>query len=118
MVVNHPKVNRLMGGWYIQYEDGGVVTQDELIWSKVPNKKNIKIMGLKWRHKHYELSDKLAYIPPGETIKKDLSISRNSLKTVSNKVGRFIGYYDEDHKVIIRVNIETGKFTKEVVPYK
>lgn len=117
MIVSHPKVNQLMGGWYVQYTNGEVLTQNDCNWIKVPNKKNIKIMGLKWRHKHYELSDKLAYIPPGETLQKDLAIGNKGIRTVSNVVGRFIGYYSDDKKIIIRVNFKTGKFTKEEIPY-
>jgi hypothetical protein len=117
MVLTHDKVNKLVGGWYLQYQDGEVLTENDLPWSLVPNKKNIKLMGLKWRHKHFEIQDKLAYLPPGETQMKELSVAGKSLRTVSLVVGRFIGFYTDTEKVIIRVDINSGQFTEEKVPY-
>lgn len=117
MVISNNKVNLLMGGWYVQFKDGSVITESEMVWHKVPNKKDIVLMGLKWRNKHYEITNKLAYIPPGEKHRKDLTLAQNRMRTVTTKVGKFIGYYDKDHKVIIRVDYKTGKFSKEILPY-
>jgi hypothetical protein len=121
MPYSHNKINELEGGWYVVFNDGNVIVEDEMPWIKVPNKKDIKIMGLKWRNKHYELEGKDNYVPPGETHLRQLNISSRSegeiAQTTSTLVGRFIGYYEEDHKVIIRVVENTGQFLIQNVPY-
>jgi hypothetical protein len=119
MVFAHPKINTLEGGWYVVYGDGSVVTENDMPWIKVPNKTDIKIMGLKWRHKHFELEGKKAYVAPGETHMRELSMRDTGKVSISKPsvVGRFIGYYDTDKKVITRVDLTSGKFITEEVPY-
>lgn len=116
----HEKINQLTGGWYAVFNDGTVVTEEEMPWSMVEGKKNVRLIGLKWRHKAYELEGKESYVPPGETHLRDISIgSDNEIRiTKSSLVSRFIGYYDTDCKVIVRVDTDTGKFYEERISYK
>jgi hypothetical protein len=114
----HPKINQLEGGWYVIFRDGSVVTHKDKPWAKIP-KKDIMVMGLKWRHKYIELRDKDNYIPPGETHMREISVARGDGVQVTKQqlVGQFIGYYGEKGKVITRINTATGRVTKEEIPY-
>jgi hypothetical protein len=120
MVYSHEKINLLDGGWYVVYKDGSVISEKEMPWIKVPNKKNIKIMGLKWRNRQVEFKDKENYIPPGETHMRELALAGGKKIKVTKEsiVGRFIGYYEKDHKVVARIDLNTGKFVKEKVFYQ
>jgi len=120
MPYQHDKINKLEGGWYVVYEDGKVIIETDMPWVKVPKKREIKIMGLKWRNKHFELKNKENYIPPGETHIRELAVSSNDQiqMTKQSIVGRFIGYYDQECKVVTRVDISSGKFITEEVPYR
>lgn len=122
MPITHPKVNILEGGWYVIYNDGNVITMDEVSgWRALPEKKEIKTVGLKCRNKQYEISDKL-WVPAGKTEMREISVSQDDGKimvTRSPEVGWFVGYYNQDTqcKVIMRANKTTGKFVQEEVPY-
>jgi len=125
MLFVHDKINLLPGGWYVVYEDGSVVTVEEVeYWKKVQNKNKIKIVGLKCRSKRFELEDKDIYVPPGRTEMREISISGSDgdevRVTTVPTVGWFIGYYDNEKKakVIVRASRKTGKFYKEEIPYK
>lgn len=119
MPYNHPRLNYLRGGWYVVFEDGSVLTEEEMPWIKVPNKKNIKLMGLKRHNKYYELEGKENYIPPGETHMKDLSFGDGKLRiTKSTLISWYIGFYDTVGKNYLRVCSKTGKVTREVIPYE
>lgn len=120
MVYNHEKINLLPGGWYVVYKNGAVLTEEELAWNLIPNKKDIIIMGLKRHNKYHEIKGKESYIPPGQTHLKELAISNKDnqeMVTKSTLVGWFIGYYDKTEKVILRVDAETGKSYWEKQPY-
>lgn len=122
MPITHPKINVLEGGWYVQYNDGSVTTMEEVSgWRSLPNKSEIKIVGLKCRNKQYELTDKI-WIPPGRTEMREISVSQDGGKvmvTRSPEIGWFIGYFDQDTKckIVMRANKVTGKFVQEEVPY-
>ena len=121
MAYNHQKINLLSGGWYCVFNDGSVITEDEMDWIQVPNKKNIKIMGLKRMNKHYELEGKESYCAPGESHMRELTINRGDGQiaiTKQTRVGWFIGYYDKTCKVLLRVSAIDGKLTTEEIPYK
>lgn len=119
MAYKHDKINKLEGGWYIVYKNGNVITERDMPWVQIPNKKDIDIMGLKWRNRYIELKGKDSYVPPGETQMRELSVSDGSKVQVTKQslVGRFIGYYDKDYKVISRIDHSTGKLTTEKIPY-
>jgi translation initiation factor 6 (eIF-6) len=125
MPFSHPKINQLVGGWYIVYKDSSVTTMDEVgCWRNVKNKNEIRIVGLKCKHKHYELMDKDLYVPPGETQVRELSIGGSEVDgvmvTTLPVAGWFIGYYDNEKeaKILIRCDRVTGKFFIEEIPYK
>jgi hypothetical protein len=119
MPYNHEKINQLTGGWYVVLKDGTVHTQQETDWTSIPNKKDIKVMGLKRMNKHYELQDKAAYCPPGETHMKELAIGTQELMvTKDDLVGWYIGHYTDQGKEITRINATDGSIVKEVIPYK
>ena len=124
MLFVHDKINLLTGGWYVVYEDGSVITVEEIShWRKIPDKDKITIIGLKCRSKRFELEDKEIYVPPGRTEMREISIlgpEDNGVRVTSvPTVGWFIGYYDNERKVkvLIRASRKTGKFYKEEVPY-
>jgi hypothetical protein len=123
MPITHPKINALEGGWYVVYADGKVMTMTEVSgWKAIPNKKDIKTMGLKFRNKQFELTDKV-WLPPGQTGMKEISIRPSEegaiVSTRSPIVGWFIGYYDLENKCKVRkcVNKITGEFSEETEPY-
>lgn len=118
MPYSHEKINTLTGGWYVVFTDGSVITEAEMPWISVPNKKDIKLMGLKRHNKHYELQDKV-FGPPGETHVRELSIANgNELQvTKQSLVGWFLTYYTPTHKIHFRVDSITGKFWEEQTPF-
>lgn len=120
MPYSHHKINVLEGGWYVVLQDGSVFTEAEMPWTQVPNKKSIKIMGLKRMNKHYEIEGKEPYCPPGETHMRELTINDGSGNAVTKQtlVGWFIGYYEKDCKVLLRVNAITGKSGYDRLPYQ
>jgi len=117
MPYNHPKLNLLEGGWYVVFNNGEVFTEPEGQWSVVPNKKDIKIMGLKRHNKYFELEGKESYLPPGESHLKELTLGAGNMRTVDSLIGWFIGYYGDKGKIYLRVDSKTGKSIEEVVPY-
>lgn len=123
MPTTHPKINILEGGWYVVYQDDTVLTMTEVSgWREVPNKKDIKIMGLKCRHKQCELVEKDIWVAPGRTEMRELSMGFENTEirvTTIPDIGWFIGYHDLENKckVLIRASRITGKYTTEKLPY-
>lgn len=117
MPFSHPKINILEGGWYVVMNDLSVITEADMSWIELPNKHNIKIMGLKRMNKHYELEGKDSYCPPGETHMRELAISNGTgeMVTTQTLVGWFIGYYTRTEKHLLRVDALTGKITNEII---
>lgn len=118
MVYSSPKINTLTGGFYAVFKDGSVITEDEMPWVSVPNKKDIVIMGLKRHNKHFELRDKV-FGPPGEQHMRELAINNGTGVGVTKQslVGWFLSYYTPTAKVYFRVDAITGKAWEEEVPY-
>lgn len=116
MVYSSPKINALTGGFYVVFKDGSVITEEEMPWISIPNKKDIVIMGLKRCHKHYELTGK-TFGPPGETHVRELAIASGGLQvTKQSLVGWFLSYYTKTEKVFFRVDAITGKVVEDRVP--
>lgn len=117
MPCSHPKVNLLTGGWYIQYKNKDVLTEGEVSWTLVPNKKDIILMGLKRHNKLYELENK-TFGPPGETHVRELAIASGGLQvTKQSLVGWYLTYYTQTHKVFFRVEASTGKVWEDAIPF-
>jgi len=116
MPISHEKVNILAGGFYCQFKDGSVITEEEMPWIEVPNKKDIVVMGLKRHFKHYELQNKV-FGPPGETHMRELALAsgEGEVQTKQTLVGWFLSYYENNHKVFFRVDAITGKFWEDKV---
>ena len=51
-------------GWIAHYHDGRVITEDDMPWNKVPEKRKIQRMILKWEDRIWELCDKENYTAP------------------------------------------------------
>jgi hypothetical protein len=118
MVLEAPQVNTLEGGWYVQFKSGDVITEAEMDWIQVPNKKDIKLMGLKRMHKRYEIENK-TFCSPGETHMREIIVNPGGSVALTKQtlVSWFIGYYEQDGKVIVRIDATTGKVTTEKIPY-
>lgn len=119
MPYDHPKLNLLGGGWYAVFKDGSVITEEDMPWLEVPNKKDIKLMGLKRHNKYYEIEDKDIFAAPGETHVREIIINPTDGVAVTKQslVGWFIGWYEPDGKVLMRVDAITGQITQEKIPY-
>jgi hypothetical protein len=119
MVYSHPKLNLLQGGWYVVFKDGNVITEEEMSWIEVPNKKQIQIMGLKRHNKYYEIEGKEVYTPPGETHFREIIVNPGTGYAVTKQdiVGWNIGYYTPEGKMIMRVSAIDRSVTTELIPY-
>lgn len=112
------KINLLSGGWYVVMHSGQVYTQEETDWTSIPNKRDIRLVGLKRMNKHYEIEGKDAYCPPGETHMKELSIgSKELMVTKDDLIGWYIGHYTSQGKEITRISAIDGTIVKEIIPY-
>lgn len=118
----HPKINIMADGWYVVYHNGSVVTEHDVpSWGKVPKKKQIARLGLKWRHKRAEVKDKSNYIPPGSRYFRDIKHNLLTGVVVTGKPQlkeRFIGYYSKKGKVKTVVDVITGKWSNRLEPYE
>ncbi|KKN01094.1 hypothetical protein LCGC14_1131180 [marine sediment metagenome] len=103
-------------GWIAQFEDGTVICEDDMPWNKVPKKKNIQHMILKWEERFWSLTDKEHYTVPKKKGYMDVSTGG-----VSGGIhSRTIGYYDmeEKCKVILRVEEATGQMQYDIEPFE
>lgn len=118
MPYNHEKINILDGGWYIVFNDGSVITEQEMSWIEVPNKRDIKLMGLKRHNKQYEIEGKENYIAPGETHYREIIVSPPDGHAITKQslIGWFIGYCDKEGKTILRVSAIDRSAVMEVMP--
>lgn len=102
-------------GWVVQFQDGSTICEDDMPWNKVPNKKNIQRMILKWEDRFWSLDNKEHYTVPSKKGYVDVNTSGISQGIHS----RTIGYYDLESKakVLLRVEEATGKMTYETEPF-
>ena len=102
-------------GWVVQFQDGSTICEDDMPWNKVPNKKSIQRMILKWEDRFWSLDNKEHYTVPSKKGYVDVNTSGISQGIHS----RVIGYYDmqEQCKVLLRVEEATGKMTYETEPF-
>lgn len=102
-------------GWIAQFRDGSVICESDMDWKKVPNKKEISRMVLKWEDRMWSLDDKETYTVPSKRGYVDVS-TRGTKQGIHS---RTIGYYDlqEKCKVFMRVEEATGKMSYEVEPF-
>ncbi len=103
-------------GWIVQYHDGSVITEDDMPWNKVPEKRKIQRMILKWEDRIWELCDKENYTVPKKRGYVDVNMGGTSQGIDS----RTIGFYDleEKCKVILRVEEATGQMNYDIEPFE
>lgn len=96
-------------GWVVQYKDGSIICENEMPWGKVPNKREIARMYLKWEDRMWSLDDKENYTAPGRREYFEPNTGRRGLHS------RTIGYYDTEGKcrVLMRVEETTGRMSYE-----
>ncbi len=84
-------------------------------WRKLPNKKEIRRVIIKWEDRIWSLEDKEHYTVPTTRGYIDVNIGGLSQGIHS----RTIGYYDLEDKsrVYIRVEEATGKMSYETEPF-
>ncbi len=102
-------------GWVVQFHDGTVICEEEMPWIKVPHKKDIRRMFLKWEDRLYSIDNQEHYIVPQTRGYYDV----NSAGIMSEGIhSRAIGYYDLEGKckVVMRVEEATGKMSFETIP--
>jgi len=102
-------------GWVVEYRDGTVIYEDEMPWVKLPNKKEIRRVILKWEDRIWSFDDKKYYTVPKIRGYMDVSVRGLSQGIHS----RTIGYYDTEErcKVYMRVEEATGRMTYETEPF-
>jgi hypothetical protein len=103
-------------GWIVQYKDGSVFCESDMPWRKLPNKKDIRRVILKWEDRIWSIDDQEHYTVPTTRGYIDVNSARVSGGGVHS---RAIGYYDMENKckVYLRVEEATGKMSYETVPF-
>ena len=103
-------------GWIAQFEDGSVICEDDMVWSRVPNKKKITKMLLKWEDRVWSLDNKENYTAPKKRGYVDVNASGFGNARIDS---RTIGYYDQEGKcrVYMRVDEATGRMSYETEPF-
>jgi hypothetical protein len=104
------RLMNLVRGWFVFYENGTMITEDEDEWSHI-KKSNIKVLGLKWQEKMWTISGKTSYI---QFKRGSVGFSISGCGGDISCEERCIGFYDGNKKVIYRVNDRTGRMTPEV----
>jgi len=103
-------------GWIVQYKDGSVLCESDMPWKKLPNKKEIRRVIIKWDDRIWSLDDKEHYTVPKTRGYIDVNSAAISGGGVHS---RAIGYYDLENKckVYLRVEEATGKMSYETEPF-
>ena len=104
-------------GWIAQFKDGSIVCESDMPWRKVPNKKEIRSMILKWEDRIWSINDKEHYTVPKTRGFIDVGMGGVAGEGIDS---RTIGYYDleEKCKVIMRVDEATGRMKHEIEEIK
>jgi hypothetical protein len=103
---------KMSRGWVVQYKDGTAICEDEMMWQKLPNKKDIARVILKWEDRTWSLDNKKYYTIPKKRGYVDVNAGGVGQQGID---ARFIGFYDTDEgcKVYMKVDEATGKMTYE-----
>lgn len=103
-------------GWIVVYKDGSVIYEDEMSWTRLPKRDQIKKVILKWESRMWTLEGKEHYTVPTKRGYIDVNLGGTSQGIHS----RTIGYYsvEDKCKVILRVNESTGQASWETVPFE
>ena len=95
-------------GWEVEYKDGTVINEDQMEWNKLPNRKEIIRLSLKWDGRQWDLRNKEAYAQK----KRGMAVPGHPNTYL---IARYIGYYEGNKKVFYKVDEATGKMTIEIV---
>lgn len=103
-------------GWIVLYEDGKVFCEEDMHWKKLPNKKDIIRVILKWDERFWHIDAKEHYLPPS---RREMVIIGTGGVSHPITQSRTIGYYDMEtnERVIMRVDEATGRMTYETQPF-
>lgn len=106
----------MLRGWIAQYKDGRVLCEEDMPWTKLPNKRGIERLILRWDERWWSFDNKENYAAPTRREMININLGRVGAPAVHS---RTIGYYDSEEKckVILRVEEATGKATYETVPF-
>ncbi len=104
-------------GWIVQYQDGHLILENEMHWRKVPNKRDIRKVFLKWEDRIWSIENQENYTVP--TRRGYVDISPSGAIGNEGVHSRTIGYYDTENKckVIMRVVEATGQMAYETIPF-
>lgn len=97
-------------GWFVVYNNGQVVTENEVEWSKV-KRGEIRTLGLKWRDKFWTIVGKSAYL---QFKRGSVGFSGGGKNSDIECIEHCIGYYEGKSKIIYRVNHYTGQMRLDV----
>ena len=101
-------VRRGFRGWEIEYNDGTIINEDQMNWTKVP-KANIKRLILHYDGRMWVIENKPEYFQ-----KKKASVV-SGIPDSFRVESRTIGYYDGYNKVAYTVDEFTGRMKMEVL---
>ncbi|KKN03877.1 hypothetical protein LCGC14_1103280 [marine sediment metagenome] len=104
-------------GWVVLYKDGTAICEDDMHWKKLPNKKEIKKVLMKYEDRLWSIDNQEHYTVPTTKGYHDISISAGGASISPQGIhSRTIGYYDMENKckVILRCEEANGKVTWEV----
>jgi len=104
------KMMNLSKGWFILYNDGTMVTEDDTDWYDVDRSK-ILALGLKWYDRFWTINGRTAYL---QFKRGSVVFSPDGSGSDIQCEERCIGYYEGENKVIFRVNERTGQMTPGV----
>jgi hypothetical protein len=93
-------------GWVVEYRDGTIINENQMSWNKLPNRKDIIRLSLKWDGKQWDLRNKEAY------AQKKRAMSAPGCPNIFI-IARYIGYYEGAKKIFYKVDEFTGQMTME-----
>jgi rubrerythrin len=98
-------------GWELQYEDGTIITEEQMDWKRAP-KIGIVRLTLHYDGREWSIVNKSVYLQ-----KKRASMIPGISESFQVE-SRSIGYYEEQQDKVVRVwytvNENTGKMTMDV----
>ena len=104
-------------GWIAIYSDGRVFCEEDMPWKKLPSKKEIVCVLLKWDDRFWSLDNKQHYMAPSR--REMVVIGAGGISAPMTQ-SRAIGYYDMETKerVVLRVDEATGRMSYETTPFE
>lgn len=107
---------KMSRGWVVLYKDGTIVCEDDMPWKKLPNKKDIKKVFMKYEDRIWSIDNQKYYTVPTKRGYHDISMSAGGASISPQGIhSRTIGYYDVENKckVFLRCDEVNGRVTWE-----